>query len=85
MSMQTTPTTARVQTRSAFLSKVNWTQVGAAAMMIITTNALGFDDATQVKVMAATTLAQSILTVVFKTWFTNTVAPQSLPSDPPRA
>jgi len=77
--------TTRVQTKSAFLSKINWTQVGAAVMTLVTTNALGLDDATQVKVLAVTTLAQSVLTVVLKTWFTSTVTPESLPANPPRA
>lgn len=47
-------------------------------MTLITTNALGLDDATQVKVLAATTIVQSVATIAFKTWFTPTVTPASI-------
>ncbi len=74
------PEVARVQVRSAWLSKINWTAVGGAVMTLVTTNALGLDDATQVKVLAGSTVVQSILTIVFKTFFTPTVTPASLSS-----
>lgn len=73
----------RVRTKTAWLSKINWVQVAGAVGTLLTTNAFGFDHATQVKVLAVTTLAQSAITVVLKTWFTNTVTPASMaPSSP---
>jgi len=73
-----TELTARVPVRSSRLSKINWTAIGGAVMTLVTTNALGLDDATQVKVLAGSTLAQSALTIVFRTWFNNSVSPASL-------
>lgn len=67
----------RVETKSAWLSKINWVQIGQAITTLLTTNAFGLDDATQVKVLAVTTLATNIATIVFKTWFTPTITPAS--------
>ena len=67
-----------VNTKSAWFSKINWTAIGSAILTLITTNALGLDPVTQVKVLSATQLVQSVATVVFRTWFNNTVTPTSL-------
>lgn len=69
--------TIRVETKSAWLSKINWVQVGQVITTLVTTNALGLDDATQVKVLFYTSLATNVATVVFKTWFTPTITPAS--------
>lgn len=68
----------RVELKSAWLSKINWTAIGGAVMTLVTTNALGLEPAAQVKVLAGTQLAQSALTVVLKTWFTTTVTPAAI-------
>lgn len=67
-----------VEVKSAWLSKINWTQIIAAVSTLVTTNALGLDDATQVKVLAVTSIIHSVATVVLKTWFTPTVTPASV-------
>lgn len=67
----------RVETKSAWLSKINWVQVGQAITTLITTNAFGLDEATQVKVLVYTSLATNIATLIFKTWFTPTITPAS--------
>lgn len=77
------PAKVTVETKSAWVSKINWLQILGAIVSLATTNVLGLDDATQAKVLAATTLAQSLGTVVLKTWFTNTITPQSMPPAPP--
>ena len=78
------PLTARVEVKSSWASKINWVQIGSAllatAMALVSGHAVGFDDATTVKVMGALTLIQSIATVIIKTYFTATVTPQSLPA-----
>ncbi len=70
--------TATVPVKSAWLSKVNWTAIGTAVMTLITTNALGLDAATQVKVLSVTTIASNVLTIVFRTFFNGSVSPGSL-------
>lgn len=72
-----------VQIKPAWQSKVSWTAVLAALVSLVTTIALGFEPETQVKILAVTQLVNSVATVVLKTWFTNTVAPQSMPAAPP--
>lgn len=80
---QPIPATVRVETKAAYLSKINWMQIAAAVLALLTTNAFGLDDATQAKVLAATTVVQSVGTMVLKTWFTNTITPSSMPANPP--
>ncbi len=69
---------ALVPVRSSWASKINWTAIGGAVMTLVTTNALGLEAQTQVKVLAATQLVQSVATVIFRTWFNNSVSPASL-------
>lgn len=69
--------TIRVETKSAWYSKINWTQVAQAVVTLLTTNAFGLDDATQVKVLAGTTLATNLGTIILKTFFTPTITPAS--------
>lgn len=78
--MTDTPAVARVEIKSAWLSKINWVQIGQAITTLLTTNAFGFDDHTQVLVLSGTTLATNLATIVFKTYFTPTVTPASLTS-----
>ena len=65
--------TAVVPVKGWHLSKINWTAIGGAAATLLTTNAFGLDAETQVKVLAVTQMAQSIATVIFRTWFNNSV------------
>jgi hypothetical protein len=70
--------TAQVPIRSAWYSKVNWVAVVGAIGTLVTSNAIGLDAETQVKVLAVWGLAQNVATVVFRTWFNGSVSPQSL-------
>ena len=70
--------TAVVPVKSSWLSKINWTQIAGAAVTLLTTNAFGLDDATQVKVLAGVQIAQSAATIVLRTWYNGTVSPASL-------
>ena len=73
---------ANVEVKPAWLSKINWVQVVgvllSSAITLVSNRAFGLDDATTVKVLGALNLIQGIATVVLKTWFTATVAPQSI-------
>ena len=70
--------TAVVPVQTAWLSKINWTQVVGAIGTLVTTNAFGLDAATQVKILAVWGLAQNAATFVFRTWFNGTVSPGSV-------
>ena len=75
-------TTAIVPVKPAWQSKINWTQVLSAGLTLITTNAFGFEAETQVKILAVVQAAQSVATIILRTWFNGTVAPASLdPAD----
>lgn len=73
-----------VEVKSPWFSKINWVQVGGAiittAMALVSGGSLGLDAATTVKVMGALNVIQAIATIIIKTYYTNTVTPQSLPS-----
>jgi hypothetical protein len=80
--MSTAVATATVQVKSAWISKINWLQVGGAvltgAATLMAQNAFGLDDLTMVKVMGALNIVQGVATFIVKTWFTPTVTPNSL-------
>jgi hypothetical protein len=70
--------TANVPVKSAWLSKINWTSAGAAATSLII--ALGIDIPADKKaaILSGLTIAQSVLTWIFRTWFNASVPPSSL-------
>jgi hypothetical protein len=67
-----------VPVKSLWWSKINWLQILGSVVTLFTTNAFGFDDATQVKVLAVVNIVQGIVTIVLKTWFTASVTYNSL-------
>ena len=69
--------TALVPVKSAWLSKINWAAIGSSVASLATTNALGLDAATQAQVLVVVNLATNVLTFVLRTWFNNSVTPQS--------
>ena len=75
-------TLATVEVKSSFLSKINWVQVAgvvlSSTITLVSNRAFGLDDATTVKVLGALNLIQGVATVIIKTWFTDTIAPQSI-------
>lgn len=75
------PKAALVEIKSAWYSKINWAQVLALLVTAATTNVLGLDEATQVKVLAGVQVVQSVLTIVLKTFYSDTVTPASLGKD----
>ena len=75
------PTAAVVAVKSAWWSKVNWLQVVGSVATLVTTNAFGLDDHTQVEALAIVNIVQGVATIVTKTWFTPTVISNSLSSE----
>lgn len=71
--------TTRVEVKSAWLSKINWTQVVAFAASVLAVKGIDLDASTQVAVVMTIQGIQGIATWVMKTWFTATVSPTSVP------
>lgn len=71
------PSTTVVAVKSAFLSKINWTQ--ALAVIAAGLSFFGFDlDAqTQASVLAGIVGVQAAVTWLLRTFFTNTVTPSA--------
>lgn len=74
-------TTAVVDVKSAWLSKINWTQAVAGATSVLTAvtgGQVGLTPEQQVSVVTGITLLQGLATWVIKTWFTPTVTASSV-------
>jgi hypothetical protein len=74
--MTATSQTVRVETKSAWLSKINWTQaVGIAASLLVfaTGGQIDIPLETQTEIVVAIQALQGVATWVFKTWFTPTI------------
>jgi len=69
--------TIRVETKSAWLSKINWTQVVSFAASIAAVKGINLDADTQVYVVMAIQGIQGVVTWVLKTWFTPSITPAS--------
>lgn len=67
--------TAVVPVKSAWYSKINWTQVGGALLSLATTFAAGLPPAQAALVATGINVVQGLLTIVFRTWFNNTATP----------
>lgn len=72
------PKTVLVETKSAWLSKINWTQ--AVALLAMALSFFGFPEMsseTQAEILAGIIAIQAFVTWVFKTFLTSTVTPSS--------
>jgi hypothetical protein len=81
-----TLTTARVDIKSAWASKINWTQAVSAFAMMLTFISGGHFDITgdqQAAIVVTIGVACNVATWVMKTWFTPTVSPASLTTAAP--
>jgi len=83
MSDTTVPITSevvRVETKSAWTSKINWTQaIGllASSLVFITGGKINLSFEEQAMLVTAIQAVQSVVTWVLKTWFTPTITPAS--------
>ncbi len=66
-----------VAVKSAWLSKINWTQFVAFIAMLLTMFGIDLPPETQASILAAIVAGSSVITWVLKTFFTNTVTPAS--------
>lgn len=75
--IQSAPEVAVVPVKSAWMSKVNWTQAVAFVASMLVIFGIDLDATTQVAIVGTIQGLQAALTWVIKTWFTDTVTPQS--------
>ena len=76
--MAETDTTTLVETKPAFLSKINWTQtVAFVSSMSVLLLGREIPPEQQLAIVAIINAVANIATVVMKTWFTTTLTPSS--------
>lgn len=66
-----------VAVKSAWWSKINWTQAIAMAATAATMFGFDFSPEMQAKVMESIVGVSSIATIVLRTWFTTSLTPAS--------
>lgn len=64
-----------METKSAWLSKINWTQAIGVLASILVVFGIDLDPATQVSVVAGIQGAVAFVTWLMRTFFTRTVTP----------
>jgi hypothetical protein len=69
---------ARVKVKSAWLSKINWTQAVALLASLLALKGFDLDADTQLAIVAAIQGAQSAVTWALRTFFNRSVNPASL-------
>ena len=70
--------TVRVETKSAWASKINWTQAVALVATALALWGIDMDTQTQVAVVGVIQGTQSIATWIMRTWYTRSITPSSL-------
>lgn len=70
--------TVPVEVKSAWYSKINWTQAVAIAASGAVLLGVDVDAQTQASIVMAIQGAQGIVTWVLRTWFNRSVSPASL-------
>ena len=78
------PTIAVVPIKSAFLSKINWTQLaGPIATGLVWFGVKGVTADQLAAIFLGIQSLQSVVTIIFKTFYTGTVTPSSAAGVPP--
>ena len=67
--------TELVEVKSAWFSKINWTQAVSLLATVLVVWKIDLDPTTQVAIVSAIQGVQVVVTWVFRTWFNNTVPP----------
>ena len=66
-----------VAIKSAWWSKVNWTQIIAMAASLAVVFGLNISPEDQAKIVATVQGVSALATIVLRTWFTTTITPAS--------
>ena len=61
------------EVKSAWISKINWTQVVGFAAMLFTMFGIDMPANVQAQIVAGIVAAQGVLTWVLRTWFTTSI------------
>lgn len=72
--------TVVVEVKSAWGSKIIWTQVVGVLAMVGTVFGFDVPPEMQSEIVVGIGAIQGIITLVLKTWFTSTVTPSSVPT-----
>lgn len=67
-----------VEVKSAWTSKINWTQAVSLIATLLALKGVNLDAETQVQIVVGIQAIQAVVTWVFKTWFTPTVTAASV-------
>lgn len=67
-----------VAVKSAWFSKINWTQAVGVLAGVVTLFGFDIPPETQAQILAGILAVQGAMTWIIKTWFTSTVAPSSM-------
>ena len=78
MSNSTIVPQATVEVKSAWASKINWTQAVSLAAMLLAYFGINMTPEVQAAILAAIVAGNTIATWIIKTWFTTTVTPASV-------
>ena len=70
--------TVRVPVKSAWLSKINWTQAISLGASVLAVKGINLDTETQLAIVATIQGVQSVATWAFRTFANNTVNPASI-------
>lgn len=66
-----------VEVKSAFLSKINWTQLISVLASLLIVFGINIPPELQAHLAAAITALSAIVTIVVRTWFTTAITPAS--------
>lgn len=69
---------AVVEVKSAWFSKINWTQAVSLLATLLAIKGIDLDPTTRVAIVAAIQSITVIITWVLRTWFNSTVSPASI-------
>ncbi len=69
--------TTEVDIKSAWLSKINWTQVVSVVASLLVVFGLDIPPETQAHIATAITALTGLVTIVMKTFFTTSITPSS--------
>lgn len=73
-------TVAQVDVRSAWFSKINWTQavgIAASALVFLTGGKVNIPVDVQIQIVTGVQVVTGIATWIQRTWFTTTITPSS--------
>ena len=75
--MADTAPTVIVEEKSAWFSKIAWTQILTVAFTLLAAFGVNIPDDLKVNLMTAATSIGAVVTIIWKIWFTQTITPSS--------